>query len=152
MKNFRLFQIERLCRRQFQIWRKWQKVIPTSRKTLWGKEKLLVMSNFSFSHSVFTRLVSQGHQKVSLCGNGLKPYYTILNFDAPSERSLFKNFVKKKKKRDNAINQYFLQCLLACQGKFARFKPHINCPLQMLSIWTRLKIFILMYGNELTCI
>ena len=29
------------------------------------------MSNFSFSHSVFKKLVSQGHQKVSLCGNGL---------------------------------------------------------------------------------
>ena len=41
-------------------------------KTLWVKEKLLVMSNFSFSHSVFKGLVSQGRQKVSLCGNGLK--------------------------------------------------------------------------------
>ena len=30
------------------------------------------MSNFSFSHSVFKRLVSQGRQKVSLFGNGLK--------------------------------------------------------------------------------
>ena len=40
-------------------------------KTLWEKEKLLVMSNFSFSHSVFKRLVSQGRQKVSLFGNGL---------------------------------------------------------------------------------
>ena len=29
------------------------------------------MSNFSFSHSVFKRLISQGRQKVSLCGNGL---------------------------------------------------------------------------------
>ena len=29
------------------------------------------MINFSFSHSVFKRLVSQGHQKVSLCGNRL---------------------------------------------------------------------------------
>ena len=28
-------------------------------------------SNFSFSHSVFKRIVSQGRQKVSLCGNGL---------------------------------------------------------------------------------
>ena len=38
----------------------------------WGKkEKLLNTSNFSFSHSVFKRLVSQGRQKVSLCGNGL---------------------------------------------------------------------------------
>ena len=41
-------------------------------ETLWEKEKLLVTSNFSFSHSVFKRLVSQGRQKVSLCGNGLK--------------------------------------------------------------------------------
>ena len=44
---------------------------PNGKKTLWGKEKLLVTSNFSFSHSVFKRLVSQGRQKVSLCGNGL---------------------------------------------------------------------------------
>ena len=33
--------------------------------------ELLVTSNFSFSHSVFERLVSQGRQNVSLCGNGL---------------------------------------------------------------------------------
>ena len=44
---------------------------PNGKKTLWEKEKLLVTSNFSFSHSVFKRLVSQGSQKVSLCGNGL---------------------------------------------------------------------------------
>ena len=35
-----------------------------------GKEKLLVSSNFSFSHSVFKKLVSHGHQKMSLCWNG----------------------------------------------------------------------------------
>ena len=43
-------------------------------KTLWEKKKLLVTSNFSFSHSVFKRLVSQGRQKVSLCGNGLSKF------------------------------------------------------------------------------
>ena len=31
-------------------------------KTLWEKEKLLVTSNFSFSHSVFKRLVLQTHK------------------------------------------------------------------------------------------
>ena len=31
-----------------------------------------ITSTFSFSHSVFKRLVSQGRQKVSLCGNGLR--------------------------------------------------------------------------------
>ena len=40
-------------------------------ETLWVKEKLLIMSNFSFSHSVFKRLVPQGRQNVFLCGNGL---------------------------------------------------------------------------------
>ena len=44
---------------------------PKGSKTLWEKEKLLVTSNFSFSHSVFKRLVSQGHQNGSLYGNGL---------------------------------------------------------------------------------
>ena len=39
---------------------------------MWEKEKLLVTSNFSFSNSVFKRLVSQRRQKVSLRGNGLK--------------------------------------------------------------------------------
>ena len=38
---------------------------------LWEKEKLLVTSNFSFSHSAFKRLVSQGRKKVLLCGNEL---------------------------------------------------------------------------------
>ena len=68
--NFRLFQTIIVCRRQFQNWQKWQKVTPMGRKH-WEKEKLLVTSNFSFSHSVFKRFVSQGCQKVSLCGNGL---------------------------------------------------------------------------------
>ena len=36
-----------------------------------GKGEIARTSNFSFSHSVFKRLVSQGRQKVLLCGNGL---------------------------------------------------------------------------------
>ena len=46
-------------------------------KTLLEKEKLLVLRNF-FSHNVFKRLVSQRHQKVSLCGNGLTLYQTTI--------------------------------------------------------------------------
>ena len=44
---------------------------PKGLKTLWEKEKLLVTSNFSFSHSVFKIVVSKGRQKGSLCGNWL---------------------------------------------------------------------------------
>ena len=50
---------------------------------MWEKEKLLVTSNFSFSHSVFKRLVSQGHKKVSLCGNGLNLITYKLNYIIP---------------------------------------------------------------------
>ena len=54
---------------------------PNGKKTLWEKEKLLITSNFSFSHSVFKRLVSQGRQKVSLCGNGLSAYTLYRHFN-----------------------------------------------------------------------
>ena len=40
-------------------------------KTLWEKEKLLVTSNFSFSHSVFKRLVLQTRKNQGLFGKGL---------------------------------------------------------------------------------
>ena len=52
---------------------------PDGLKTLWEKEKLLVTSNLSFSHSVFKRLVSQGRQKVSLCGNGLRRHFYLFS-------------------------------------------------------------------------
>ena len=41
-----------------------------------GKGEIARYEHFSFSHSVFKRLVSQGRQKVSLCGNGLKNSHT----------------------------------------------------------------------------
>ena len=36
-----------------------------------GKEKLLVTSNFSFSHNVYKRLVLQSHKNKGLFGKGL---------------------------------------------------------------------------------
>ena len=45
---------------------------------MWEKEKLLITSNFSFSHNVFKRLVSQRRQKVLLCGNG-SSYVKVLD-------------------------------------------------------------------------
>ena len=69
--NFRLFQTERVCRRQFQIWWKWQKVIQTGRKHGGKRRNCSLRAIFSFSQC-FQRLVSQGHQEELLCGNGLK--------------------------------------------------------------------------------
>ena len=44
---------------------------PKELKTLWEKEKLLVMSNFSFSHSVLKRLLLQIHKNQSLFRKGI---------------------------------------------------------------------------------
>ena len=48
-------------------------------KTLWEKEKLLVTSNFSFSHSVFKRLVQQTRKNQGLFGKGLKEFQESLD-------------------------------------------------------------------------
>ena len=45
---------------------------PNEYLTLWEKEKLLVMNNFSFSHSVFKRLVLQTGENQGLFGKGLR--------------------------------------------------------------------------------
>ena len=43
-------------------------------KTIWEKEKLLITSNFSFSHSVFKRLVMQTCKNQGLFGKGLNTF------------------------------------------------------------------------------
>ena len=40
------------------------------------KEKLLVTSNFSFSHNIFHSYISLVHQNAALCGNGLNSRWT----------------------------------------------------------------------------
>ena len=47
------------------------KSYPNGYKTEWEKEKLLITSNFSFSHSVFNRLVLQTRKNQGLFGKGL---------------------------------------------------------------------------------
>ena len=44
-------------------------------KTLWQKEKLLIMSNFSISYNVFFKICQL--QKASTCGKGLMPYLHV---------------------------------------------------------------------------
>ena len=45
---------------------------PNKKKTLWEKEKLLVTSNFSFSHNVFKRLALLTCKNQGLFGKRLK--------------------------------------------------------------------------------
>ena len=57
--DFRLFQTKRLCRRQFQIRRKWQKVIQIDKKHCWKRRNcsLRAISPFPtvFSKGLFPR-------------------------------------------------------------------------------------------------
>ena len=52
--NFRLFQTQRVCRRQFQIWWKWQKVIQTGRKHC-GKRRNCLLRAISPFPTVFSK-------------------------------------------------------------------------------------------------
>ena len=63
--NFRLFQTERVCRRQFKIRQKWRKIIPSGRKHC-GKRRncsLRAISPFPtvFSKGLFPRGVKRCH-------------------------------------------------------------------------------------------
>ena len=46
---------------------------------MWEKEKLLVTSNLSFSHSVFKKLLLQTRKNQGLFGRGLKELEGIYN-------------------------------------------------------------------------
>ena len=63
--NFRLFQTERVCRWQFQIWRKRQKVIQTDRKHCWKRRNCLLRAISPFptliSKGLFPRGVKRSH-------------------------------------------------------------------------------------------
>ena len=48
------------------------------KKTLWEKEKLLVKSNFTFSHSVFKGHALQTHKNKGLFGKGLTYVKSLL--------------------------------------------------------------------------
>ena len=51
---------------------------PNGLKMLWEKEKLLITSNFSFSHSVFKRLVLQKCKNQGLFGKGFSNITSVV--------------------------------------------------------------------------
>ena len=68
--NIRLFQNERLCRRQFQIWWKSQKVLKKGRKHC-GKRRNWSLRAISPFPTVFSSLVLQTRKNQGLFGKGL---------------------------------------------------------------------------------
>ena len=69
-KFFRLFQTERVCRRPFQAWWKWQMVLKTDRKHC-GKWSSYLLQAFSPFPSVFKTPVLKTRKNQGLFGKGL---------------------------------------------------------------------------------
>ena len=79
---------------------------PKPWKTLWEKEKLLVTSNFSFSHCVFKRLVLQTCKNQGLFGKGLTLYHTVLTLNDPEEETFRKQCGKRRKCCEPAFSPF----------------------------------------------
>ena len=135
--NFRLFQIERVCRRQFQIWQKWQKVIQTGRKHC-GKRRNCSLQAISPFPTVF----SQGHQKVSLCGNGLTLSPNKSWFLHVCSISLLKTQWEREKLLERSNFSLFPQCFLPLWRTSWHFHQIWNCRLLTHSVWKSLKFVI----------
>ena len=71
--NLRLFQTKRVCRRQFQIWRKWKKVIQTGRKHC-GKRRNCSLRAISPFSTVFSKGLFQGASKGVIVWEWVKSY------------------------------------------------------------------------------
>ena len=115
--NFRLFQTKRICRRQFQIWRKWQKVIQKGRKHCgkWRNCSLWAISPFPtvFSKGLFPR----GGKRFYCVGMG----WIIDLWLYPKEPHVFTCL--QYKSSENSDEQYllFTQPFLPFQRPFHHF-------------------------------
>ena len=95
-------------------------------KTLWEKEKLLVPSNFSFSHNVFHNYISILHQNAALCGNGILTHYQTTNFRlVQTERVCRRQFQiwRKWKKVIQTGKNTVGKGEIACYEQFLLFLP-----------------------------
>ena len=126
------------------------------------KEKLLIMSNFSFYLSVFypfgefsaifikfkmfiCKLFKLGRDGSLPFGQELTHYHTILHFDALKMYSC-ENIVRKGEIACNKQFLLFSQCFLPYMVLIFHFKCTVKCRLQFVSIWTNLKLCHLVMG------
>ena len=98
MTNFRLFQTERVCRRQFHIWRKWQRVIQTSRKHCGKRKNCSLRAIYPFP-TVFSKGLFPRGVKRCLCWNGLtlNLLQVTLFFFFVMQKTIFENIAAEGK-------------------------------------------------------
>ena len=101
-QNFRLVQIETNCRQHFEVYLKWKiSTIKGRNHCEKRRNKLLVTSNFFFSHNVCHSYISFVHQNAALFGNWLTQSRLLTTL----KEKAFENIVGRG---ENAGNQHFL--------------------------------------------
>ena len=97
--NFRLFQIERVCRRQFEIWRKWQKVIQTGRKQCRKRRNCSLWAISPFPTVFWKGLFPRGVRRCHCVGMGWRVNSLPHNsgYWPWGKKPFWKHFEKRKK-------------------------------------------------------
>ena len=96
------------------------------------------MSNFSFSHRVFKKLISQGASKGVIVWEWVKE---ALSLDVSPFQS-FENLVGKGEIACNGQFLLFPQCFIPVWRTVCHFHQIWNCCLQTLSVWKSLKFVV----------
>ena len=135
--NFRLFWTERVCRRQFKIWRKWQKVIQTGRKDEIACYKQFLLVPQCFQKACFPRA-----SKGVIVWEWVNPFPHNDTCWRPWETSLLKTLWEKAKLLITS-NFSFSHIIFYPFGlTFCHFCQIWNCGLQTLSVWKSLKFVV----------
>ena len=80
MTNFRLFQTQSVCRRQYKIWWKWQKAVQTGKKHC-GKRRNCSLRAISPFPTVFSKDLYCRHLKTRAClGKGFNFVFRMVSF------------------------------------------------------------------------
>ena len=114
---------------------------PKGWKTLREKEKLLITSNFCFSHSVFKRLELQTHKSQGLFGKGFPKQAQV--FTCRQYRS-FENTMGKGEIARNEQFLLFPLCFLLVYRTFCHFNQIVICQL-----FTFGRVYNLLFGKGL---
>ena len=93
---------------------------------MWEKEKLLIMSNFSFSGIVLIGVVLQTHKNQGLFGKGLKMLSQGLKIEGGSVKKIL------RKGEFFFLSAFFLLSFLSHQGTLVHMHDFPICRLQML--------------------
>ena len=121
MTKFRLFQTEKVCRRQFQIWRKWQKVIQRVENTV-GKGEIARYEQFLLFPQCFQRACFPGASKGVIVWEWVKSSVWLLDkmgFCGICRRQCHYDF--------NTV--FWKSCNVFCA------KPKEVDPLKSISVW-----------------